>query len=300
MMARIDSGFDDVAAQLSARLETPVKAQPERRVAGGSIHECFLWRGGAGPMFVKIAPARDFPAYAAEADGLAALREAGAVRVPLVLALGCGERHAYLALEWLDLAALSRAGEAALGARLAHQHRVTAPEFGWHCDNTIGATPQNNAPTRDWPAFVRDRRLGFQFASAARQGHTGRLQRRGERLLANLGGFFDGYEPLPSLLHGDLWSGNAAADARGEPVIFDPAVYYGDREADIAMTRLFGGFGADFYAAYAAAWPLDAGAAARTELYNLYHVLNHLNLFGAAYLQQAESMIDRLLSEHGV
>ncbi len=126
-----------------------------------------------------------------------------------------------------------------------------------------------------------------------------RLLQGGERLLARLDEFFNGYQPQPSLLHGDLWVGNAAADARGAPVVFDPAIYYGDREADIAMTRLFGGIGAPFYAAYAAAWPLNPGAAARTDLYNLYHVLNHLNLFGDAYLGQAESMIERLLALRG-
>ncbi|MEA3153876.1 MAG: hypothetical protein QOK44_1465, partial [Betaproteobacteria bacterium] len=109
--------------------------------------------------------------------------------------------------------------------------------------------------------------------------------------------FFESYTPAPSLLHGDLWSGNAACDATGVPVIFDPAVYYGDREADIAMTELFGGFSSTFYAAYRDAYPLDAGNAVRKDLYNLYHVLNHLNLFGGGYLRQAERMIDCLLAQ---
>ena len=291
--------FNAVAVQLSASLGIPVDAKPQRRIAGGCINACYLWRGGAGPLFVKVAASRDLAAYEAEAEGLAALREAGALRVPAVLGVGIGAQHAYLALEWLELATLTRTGEAALGAQLARQHRVTAPQFGWHRDNTIGATPQINARTRDWVGFLRDRRLGPQLSLASQRGHGGRLQQRGERLLADLDGFFDGHLPLPSLLHGDLWSGNAAADARGAPVVFDPAVYYGDREADIAMTRLFGGFGPDFYAAYAADWPLDAGAATRTELYNLYHMLNHLNLFGGAYLNQAEAMIDRLLAQQG-
>lgn len=296
---REDFEFNEVAIALSASLGVPVDAKPQRRVAGGSINACFLWRGGAGPLFVKVGASRELAAFEAEAEGLAALREAGALRVPAVLGVGSGAHHAYLALEWLELTTLTRTGEAALGAQLATQHRITAPQFGWHRDNTIGATPQSNTPAADWVAFLRDRRLGRQLAYAAQRGHGGRLQQRGERLLADLDGLFGGYRPVPSLLHGDLWSGNVAADARGAPVVFDPAVYYGDREADIAMTRLFGGFGPDFYAAYAAAWPLDAGAAARTDLYNLYHVLNHLNLFGGAYLSQAESIIDRLLAQRG-
>jgi len=108
---------------------------------------------------------------------------------------------------------------------------------------------------------------------------------------------FGGYRPVASLLHGDLWSGNYAYTHEGEPVIFDPAVYYGDREADIAMTELFGGFGREFYTAYREVYPLDEGYAVRKTLYNLYHILNHLNLFGGGYLTQAQGMVDRLLSE---
>jgi fructosamine-3-kinase len=122
------------------------------------------------------------------------------------------------------------------------------------------------------------------------------LQEQGRELLERLDDFFIDHEPQPSLLHGDLWGGNFGVDASGTPIIFDPAVYYGDREADLAMTRLFGGFSASFYSAYEAAWPLPSGARERTTLYNLYHVLNHLNLFGSAYQAQAESMLAQLLS----
>ena len=111
--------------------------------------------------------------------------------------------------------------------------------------------------------------------------------------------FLPGYAPLPSLLHGDLWGGNYAYSATGEPVIFDPAVYYGDRETDLAMTELFGGFPAAFHAAYREAFPLDSGYPMRKALYNLYHILNHLNMFGEGYLGQAEGMIEKLLSEAG-
>ena len=119
----------------------------------------------------------------------------------------------------------------------------------------------------------------------------------GQRLSARLPDLFDGYTPEASLLHGDLWGGNWGVDVSGEPVLFDPAVYYGDREADLAMTELFGGFSREFYAAYRQAWPLDAGYSTRKKLYNLYHVLNHFNLFGGGYLSQAQGMIDALSSE---
>jgi fructosamine-3-kinase len=178
-------------------------------------------------------------------------------------------------------------------------HRVTQARFGWVQDNTIGSTPQINTPEEDWIVFWREHRLRFQLHLATRHGHGGRLRERGERLLDEFPRLFAEYQPAASLLHGDLWSGNYAYTREGEPVIFDPAVYYGDREADLAMTELFGGFGREFYAAYREAYPLDEGYAVRKTLYNLYHVLNHLNLFGGGYLSQAQGMIDRLLSELG-
>jgi fructosamine-3-kinase len=180
------------------------------------------------------------------------------------------------------------------------QHRVTAPRFGWHRDNTIGATPQQNAWHDDWVRFFREQRLGFQLDLAAANGLDARVVERGRDLGERCGAFFSSYRPVPSLLHGDLWGGNwgVVAGVR-EPAIFDPAVYYGDREADLAMTRLFGGFGPRFYAAYQSAWPLDQAAGTRRTLYNLYHVLNHFSLFGGGYGRQAAAMIDKLLAEFG-
>ena len=235
----------------------------------------------------------------AEADGLARLARAGAVRVPRVLGQGASESEAWLEVEWFDLHRPDAESDARLGVALARLHAVTGERFGLERDNAIGATVQRNAPSGDWADFWRDRRVGFQLELAAENGYAGRLQDRGRRLLGRIPAFFAGYRPAPSLLHGDLWAGNRAMLADGTPVTFDPAVYHGDREADLAMTRLFGGFGARFYDAYAAEWPLDAGAAARSDLYNLYHALNHLNLFGGSYLSLAESMIDRLLAAAG-
>jgi fructosamine-3-kinase len=168
--------------------------------------------------------------------------------------------------------------------------------FGWNRANAIGATPQDNTPGTSWPDFFRTRRLGAQLALACARGH-GRALERGTVLLEKMAGLFATPQPAASLLHGDLWSGNRAMDETGEPVLFDPAVYYGDRETDVAMTRLFGGFDPGFHEAYRASWPLEPGFEVRAELYNLYHVLNHLNLFGAGYLPQAQAMIDRLLAE---
>jgi protein-ribulosamine 3-kinase len=290
--------FAPIAHALGRQLGYTVESTPAARVQGGCINECVHWPSARGPLFVKLAAATQLPMLQGEAAGLEALAAAHAVRVPAVRALGEVGERAYLALEWIDFGA-ARDASARLGEQLAAQHRVTAPAFGWERDNTIGSTPQRNAWCTQWVSFFRDRRLRAQLELAQRTGHTGRLQQRGAELIERMAAFFAGYSPQPSLLHGDLWGGNWGADARGNPVIFDPAVYFGDREADIAMTHLFGGFDASFHAAYRHAWPLDAGAGARTALYNLYHLLNHANLFGAAYAAQAERSIDRLLAELG-
>ena len=291
--------FAAIASSIADALGIAIQPQPTDRTHGGCINESYRWEGSSGALFVKIAGVERLAMLEAEAAGLRELAAADAVRVPRVLSVGAAAEHAYLALEWIELGHSSPAAAGRLGNQLARQHGICAAQFGWHRDNTIGSTPQINAWTPDWPEFFRERRLGFQLELARANGHGGRLQQRGMRLLAHIQEFFATHRAEPSLLHGDLWGGNWGVDANGIPVLFDPAVYFGDREADIAMTRLFGGFGADFHSAYAALWPLDAGAAVRADLYNLYHVLNHLNLFGGGYLRQAESMIDSLLGELG-
>lgn len=261
---------------------------------GGCISECHVVRGRGRAYFVKLNAPDRAQMFAAEAAGLEEIGRTQAIRVPQPVSHGANGEASWIVLEHLDLRPLTDRAWAALGAHLARMHRVTAPSHGWARDNTIGGTPQINTPDVDWIAFWRERRLGFQLARAA--GHGGRLADRGGRLLERLPAFFGGYRPAPALLHGDLWSGNAAMTAGGEPVIYDPAPYYGDREADLAMTELFGGFARPFYDAYRADYPLDPGYDTRKDLYNLYHVLNHLNLFGGGYGAQAERMIERLLA----
>lgn len=247
--------------------------------------------------FVKRSSAADLARFEAEASGLAALRETGAVRVPEVLRCGLVADEAVIELEWLDLFGLDRASGAALGRRLAELHRHTGESFGWPADNWIGGSPQLNGLRGEWSRFFAERRLLPQLEWAAANGMDRAHVDRGLALAERVGAFFLDYRPKPSLLHGDLWGGNASALPDGTPVIFDPAVHYGDREADLAMSELFGGFPESFYAAYRLAWPLDAGYETRKTLYNLYHILNHFNLFGAGYLNQARRMIDRLIAE---
>ena len=264
-------------------------------VGGGCINQAYTLGGDGRRYFVKLNDAARLAMFEAEAAGLAELRAAEAIRVPRPVATGTAGGQAFLVMEHLALG--GRGNGAHFGEALATLHRRTADRYGWQRDNTIGATPQPNAWQDDWVAFWREQRLGYQLGLAARRGAGNRLIERSHELMDRLPGFFTDYRPAPSLLHGDLWGGNMDTDTEGRPVIFDPAVYYGDREADLAMTELFGGPGGDFYRAYDAAWPLDTGYGLRKTLYNLYHILNHYNLFGGGYAGQAERMTDRLLAE---
>jgi protein-ribulosamine 3-kinase len=270
--------------------------QPARRCSGGSIHECYAWPCGGGLGFVKLAAPAAAEMLAAEADGLEALAQAHALRVPRVLARGVIDAGAFLALEWIESVPGSAAAAELLGTGLARQHAVSAARFGFARDNFIGRTPQTNTWTDNWAEFFCERRLRPQFALAAQRADASALEARSAALLQAVPALLEGHAPRPALLHGDLWAGNFLVSAGGEPVVFDPAVYYGDREADLAMTRLFGGFAPDFYRAYRAAAPLPSGWQRRAELYNLYHVLNHANLFGGGYAPQACALIDRLLA----
>jgi fructosamine-3-kinase len=291
------STWDDIAAQTAAALGRSFSPKPPRQVGGGCINRAVVLRDGDLPVFVKLNRADRLDMFEAEAAGLAEMADADTIRVPRPLCTGTSNGESFIAMEYIELGGAPGDRRAA-GRSLAAMHRVVAARFGWHRDNTIGSTPQPNSEHDDWVAFWRTERLGFQLDLAAHNGFGGRLRSRGERLLGAFPALID-HAPVPSLLHGDLWGGNIGFTGDGEPVIFDPAVYYGDREADLAMTELFGGFGPDFYAGYKETWPVDAGYAVRKTLYNLYHILNHLNLFGSGYLGQAEGMIDRLLAEIG-
>lgn len=284
-----------IAAQIAAATGKPFSIKNQALVGGGCINAAYCIESNGQRYFVKVNSADKTGMFEAEAAGLREILATRTLRVPEPVCFGAFEDTAWLALEYVEMGSGAEPGFDELGEGLARMHRVTRSEFGWERDNTIGSTAQINTPASDWIKFWRDHRLGYQLRLAAKNGHTGSLQKKGERLMAGLDGFFRGYTPEASLLHGDLWGGNYGFDEAGRPVLFDPAVYYGDREADLAMTELFGGFSPRFYAAYNAAYPLESGYADRKVLYNLYHVLNHLNLFGGGYLGQAERMLDALL-----
>jgi len=267
-------------------------------VGGGDINEAWKLQSGPDSWFLKTGPACSIDMFEAEAEGLRRLQRANAVRVPVPQASGVAGRNSYLLLEWIAFDHRNDSTDRDLGKLLALQHRCSQDRFGWHRDNTIGATPQLNTWNDNWIDFYREKRLGYQLALANTKGFSAELQAEGAALMRGLDRYFVGYQPLPSLLHGDLWAGNYAS-ANGQPVIFDPAVYFGDRETDLAMTRLFGGFSDAFYRAYADSWPLARGHERRITLYQLYHVLNHLNLFGAGYLGPALDMLRKLNQADG-
>jgi fructosamine-3-kinase len=263
--------------------------------AGGDINQAVILQCDSASLFVKYNHSEPGGMFAAEAAALAEIEATGTLRVPGVLAAGRSGSIGFLALEYLPLARGGSAqSDARLGQQLAALHRIRMPFFGWQRDNTIGSTPQLNPAGEDWIDFYGQHRLGFQADRLARQ--TGRtdIQEACRGLIDVLDGFFDDYQPQASLLHGDLWGGNHGQLADDTPVVFDPASYYGDRETDLAMTELFGGFSGEFYSAYQNSWPLDPGYDRRKPLYQLYHILNHANLFGGGYINQSLNLIKRL------
>ncbi|MES9979650.1 MAG: fructosamine kinase family protein, partial [Candidatus Thiodiazotropha sp. 6PLUC5] len=268
-----------IAQHISQSIGAPFNPLEPKSIGGGCINIGVRLTDGEKTFFVKLNQSALLDMFEAESEGLKALSDTLTIRVPKPICSGlCGDQS-YLAMEFIEFEHGSREGPELAGRQLAEMHKISQPHFGWHRDNTIGSTPQPNRINENWVKFWRDQRLGFQLKLAASNGYSGNLQRKGERLLEGFQLLLD-HQPVPSLLHGDLWGGNLAYDRSGQPVIYDPAVYCGDREADLAMTELFGGFGNRFYDAYRESWPLSPGYSTRKALYNLYHILNHLNLFG--------------------
>jgi len=286
--------LDSIRTGLAEAIGTLSGLQWDMDLSGGDINRAARISDGRRRWFVKYRDNAPAGMFEAEASALSEISAAGAIRAPAAIAWGRRDDTAWLVLEYLEL--ISSGPGQRLGEQLAALHGVTGDRFGWSMGNYIGTTPQANTPSDHWTGFWRDCRLRPQLEIARAAGFGSRLADRGQRLLENLGPLLDGHAPAASLLHGDLWAGNVAFTPAGQPVIFDPASYYGDRETDIAMTELFGGYDAAFYSAYQSALPLEAGYPVRRELYKLYHLLNHLNLFGAGYLSRCERTIDALLA----
>lgn len=285
--------WDQIAEQISQATGKAFQIEHRRSVGGGSVNQAYAVTEGDRAYFVKLNQADRADMFAAEALGLQQIFESKTIRVPQPICWGVAGNSAYIVLEWLDLGYGDHQAWEEMGRNLAAMHQTISEQgFGWQRNNTIGFIPQINDWTENWAVFFTEHRLGYQFQSANRRG--GRFPQQ-DRLLATVPKILAGHNPQPSLVHGDLWTGNAAVTVQGEPVILDPATYFGDREVDLAMSQLFGSFPPNFYSAYNKVLPLEAGYKTRKILYNLYHILNHFNQFGGSYEYQANQMIASLL-----
>ncbi len=249
---------------------------------------------GKQRYFVKFSPAAEV--LTAEQDGLLALAATNAIRVPQPVAVTTTESISALVSEYIELSG-SEKNYPLLATQLFTLHTQYGSQFGWHRNNYIGKAWQINSPCDDWSEFFVQHRLQVQLALAERNGYATRLHPRTDQIADAVRNILSTHRPAPSLLHGDLWGGNHGFDHTGMPVIYDPAVYYGDFETDLAITRLFGALPDDFYATYQRYNPLPVGWQVRTSVYNLYHILNHLNIFGDGYLTQARYLMDSILNE---
>ena len=286
----------EVQQALAAHLELPEGdiAPTSVPISGGDTHQAIDLRWGGGRWFVKLAAPGERAMLEAEADGLAALAATGTIAVPECVLCGAGQEGAWLVLAFETLT--TQGDEEALGRGLARLHRHLGKAHGWHQSNWLGQSRQSNETHADWCQFFTRQRLLPQYKTALARGYRDALAPQFEQLLPHLPERLN-HAPKPSLLHGDLWSGNQGYRRDGAPVIFDPAVSYGDRETDLAMMTLFGGFGPRVLSAYEQAWELPPGYHWRRQLYQLYHLLNHLNLFGAGWLARVQTQLRALCDE---
>jgi protein-ribulosamine 3-kinase len=289
--------FNLIADEISAAIKQPFEIKTTKSIADRDINRTFLLQGETQRYFVKLNHPERSDMFKAECAGLQALAQTKTVKIPQPILYGQTETASFLVLEYIELRRATVQSERVFGQQLAQLHLQKQPYFGWEIDNTIGSTKQVNSRSNNWVDFWRNHRLGFQLKLVISKGYGKKLETLGALLSENLDDFFTNYAPPPSLLHGDLWGGNVAVNSENQPIIFDPACYYGDRETDLAMTELFGGFGRDFYAAYNDVWQLDSGYETRKKLYNLYHVLNHIVLFGGGYVGQAENIMQTLVNQ---
>lgn len=297
-MTRLPAALTAWVGELLRDAGDPTPIESAHPVGGGCINNALRLQTARATYLLKWNPDPLPDLFLREAAGLALLAATGTVRVPAVLAAvnAAPECPACILLEWLagNVHPASREAQARLGSDLAALHHARAPAYGLDHDNYLGSTPQYNGWEADWITFYRERRLRPQMELAERNGRLPAARRRGlERLMERLDSWLGGVERHPALLHGDLWGGNVIPAPGDILALIDPAVYYGDREAELAYTELFGGFSPAFYAAYEAAFPTAPGRAERRDLYNLYHLLNHLNLFGESYGAEVDAVIRR-------
>jgi fructosamine-3-kinase len=282
--------METFVTQALAELHLPMeKGISLSRCAGGDINDAFVCRTGSLSYFVKVHSGSK-AMFTEEMNALIQLSETGLLTVPEPLGVYQGEYQSCLVMSFIAMKPLSEEGYFVAGQHLARCHEQTEARYGWPSNNFIGTTRQVNHWTGNWFEFFIEHRLQQQIDLLGDKEIASYRPR-----LDSLQVRFQDYQPPPSLLHGDLWSGNLAATDEGAPIFFDPASYYGDRETDLAMTELFGRFPSAFYRGYEAVWPMDSGYTLRKPIYQLYHILNHANLFGGGYVAQSRRMLSQLL-----
>ncbi|MDJ0746207.1 MAG: fructosamine kinase family protein [Xenococcaceae cyanobacterium MO_167.B27] len=286
--------WQTIAKEISKATGKEFEVKETRSVGGGCINQGYKIQSLDRQYFVKLNQASLVEMFVAEALGLKQMHQTQTLTIPYPVCWGTVGNSCYIVLEWLELGGRSNSEAwSKMGRQLAQMHQQgTSSRFGWKMNNTIGSTPQINTWMDNWGDFFAEQRIGYQLRLAKTRG--GNFPDTNQVIAAVKEHLAD-REPVASIVHGDLWSGNASVTVEGEPVIFDPATYYGDRETDIAMTELFGGFPQSFYQGYNQQWELDPGYQKRKNIYNLYHILNHFNLFGGGYGSQANSMIRKIL-----
>lgn len=265
---------------------------PEGPIGGGDINEAYLLSHADGKLFLKYHPGDYLDMFEAEANGLRAMASLTQLEVPEVIGTGATSNYAYLLLTYIPVGHPNPSFWKNLGKGLALLHQKTAKHFGWERNNYIGRLPQHNKKENSWQDFYWQQRIYPQLMMAQTSGYFNASQ---------IGHYEGLYQNIPSIcpkeepafLHGDLWSGNFMTNQNGNPVLIDPAIAYGHREMDLAMTRLFGGFSHEFYEAYHQEFPLEKGWEARMDFYQLYYLLVHLNLFGSGYLERCRSILEK-------
>lgn len=283
-----------IEAILKQELGSSIQLLAHPPTYGGDINQAWQLQTNQGNFFLKTNQPLLAAMFQQEQLALETIQASKTLLCPKPINFGKTASFSWLLMEFIELT--SQGDDYLRGQQLAQMHQVTSTQFGWQSDNFIGRTPQSNSFTDNWIEFYANQRLKPQLEIAQKNSASAQLLDSGYQLIEELDKFFINYTPLPSLLHGDLWGGNSAFTTSGLPIIYDPASYYGDRETDLAMTEMFGGFSRNFYQGYNSIYPLDSGYSSRKELYTLYHLLNHFNLFGGHYEQSSIRVIQQLLN----
>lgn len=291
---------ENIEKLLTENSAEEIRIKPGVSISGGCINSAMTVYSNSGDtFFLKYNTSASPKMFQAEAKGLMELAKAKAISIPRVIAYSedSSKDTPFILMEYIQSIQKAKDFDELFGRQFAELHKYSSDEydgkFGFIENNFIGSTDQINDWTDSWVDFLREKRLGFQIDLARKNNYwKPELEKLWESLSSQLDDFIGSIDEKPSLLHGDLWSGNYLVGTKGEPCIIDPAVYYGSREADLAMTELFGGFSPEFYSAYKESYPLESGYEERSKIYKLYHLLNHLNLFGTGYLTQVQSILE--------